>query len=99
LNELTTSGAVPARIAATILLSLIEPTTLTVTFGLFLSYSATTCLKTPSSRALQPTQIVSFVGAAGAAFEPAASSPRPRRRRRGRPPNAFVSSFPPNRSG
>src|SRR5690242_5006547 len=62
LNELATSGALPARIAATILLSLMLPTTLTCTFGCALSYSAITLLKTLSSRALQPTQTVSFVG-------------------------------------
>src|SRR5205809_243825 len=40
------------------------PTTETCTFGCAWSYSATTFLNTPSSRALQPTQIVSFVGEA-----------------------------------
>src|SRR4051794_6575905 len=60
-KELTTSGALPARIAATILLSLMLPTTFTCTFGCDWSYSATTLLNTESSRALQPTQTVSFV--------------------------------------
>src|SRR6059058_307236 len=61
-KELTTSGTLPLRIAAVILSSLIPPTTFTVTSGWALSYSATTFLNTPSSRALQPTQIVSLVG-------------------------------------
>src|SRR5438477_11642422 len=61
-NELTTSGALPERIAAVILSSLIEPTTFTTTFGWALSYSATTFLNSPSSRALQPTQTVSLTG-------------------------------------
>src|SRR5436305_4298105 len=81
LNELATSGARPARMAATILSSLMFPTTLTSTFGCALSYSATTFLKTPSSRALQPTQIVSFVGELDlvvAAVAPTAASPRAR---------------------
>ena len=57
------SGAVPDRIAATILLSSIPPTTLIVTSAWFLSYSAATALKVVSSLpALQPTQIVSLVG-------------------------------------
>src|ERR1700675_1366042 len=57
-KELTTSGTFPLRIAAVILSSLMPPTTLTVTPGCFLSYSATTPLKAFSSAALQPTQIV-----------------------------------------
>src|SRR5947209_4865711 len=61
-NELTTSGALPERIAAVILSSLIDPTTLTVTSGCAESYSATTFLNSPSSRALQPTQTVSLTG-------------------------------------
>src|SRR5690348_15119017 len=78
LNELATSGALPARIAATILSSLIDPTTLTLTFGCALAYSAATPLKTLSSRALQPTHTVSFVGAlffAVAAVAPTAAIP------------------------
>ena len=62
-NELTTSGAFPPRRAAMILSSLIPPTTLTVTAGLLLSYSAATFLNSLSSRALQPTQTVSVVAA------------------------------------
>jgi len=57
-NELTTSGTLPLRIAAVILSSLMPPTTFTVTSGCLLSYSATTPLKALSSAALQPTQIV-----------------------------------------
>src|SRR3954463_4417501 len=57
-NELTTSGTLPLRIAAVILSSLIPPTTFTVTSGCFLSYSATRLLNALSSRALQPTQTV-----------------------------------------
>src|SRR5215471_10975453 len=61
-KELTTSGALPDRIAAVILSSLIEPTTSICTFGCAFWYSATTLLNSLSSRALQPTQTVSFVG-------------------------------------
>src|SRR5213596_3260390 len=57
-NELTTSGTLPLRMAAVILSSLIPPTTFTFTSGWFLSYSATMLLNALSSRALQPTQIV-----------------------------------------
>src|SRR5262245_25956101 len=61
-NELTTSGTLPERIAARILSSLIPPTTLTFTSGCFWSYSATTFLNSVSSwPALQPTQMVSVV--------------------------------------
>src|SRR5216117_150487 len=60
-NELTTSGALPERIAAVILSSLIEPTTLIVTSECFASYSDTTFLNSRSSRWLQPTQTVSVV--------------------------------------
>src|ERR1700688_4378433 len=63
LNELTTSGAVPARIAATILSSLMLPTTSSDTLGFAFWYSAASFLKAVSSRALQPTQTVSLVGA------------------------------------
>src|SRR5262245_48876183 len=62
-KELTTSGALPERSAAMILSSLIEPTTFTSTDAFFLSYSDTTFLNSLSSRALQPTQTVSFVAA------------------------------------
>ena len=58
MNELTTSGTLPLRIAAVILSSLMPPTTFTVTSECLLSYSATTPLKALSSAALQPTQIV-----------------------------------------
>src|SRR5438093_12831736 len=57
-NELTTSGTLPLRIAAVILSSLIPPTTFTLTSEFFLSYSATIFLNSLSSRALQPTQMV-----------------------------------------
>ena len=61
-NELTTSGTLPERIAAKILSSLIPPTTLTFTSACFWSYSATTFLNSVSSwPALQPTQIVTVV--------------------------------------
>src|SRR4051794_39625991 len=48
--------------AATILLSLMPPVTLTVTFGCSLLYSAATLLKTFSSRALQPTHTFRVTG-------------------------------------
>src|SRR5262245_18363688 len=44
-----------------ILSSLIDPTTLTSTFAFLASYSATTFLNSPSSRALHPTQTVNVV--------------------------------------
>src|SRR5579864_4751690 len=57
------------------------PTTSSVMFGCCLSYSAATFVKTPSSRALQPTQTVSFVGEAArpavAAATPAAAISKP----------------------
>src|SRR5436190_3147558 len=63
-NVLTTSGTLPLRIAARILSSTIEPTTLTFTFECFLSYSATRRLNSPSSwvLALQPTHAVMVTG-------------------------------------
>ena len=64
LNELTTSGAVPARIAATILSSLMLPTTFKATPGFAFWYSAASFLNALSSRALHPTQTVSFVAPA-----------------------------------
>ena len=75
-NELTTSGAFPARRAAMILLSLMPPTTLSSTSECALSYSATSFLnETSSVPALHPTQIVSLVAdfedfAAGLDAEP-----------------------------
>ena len=82
-----------------ILSSLIPPTTLTVTFGFFASYSATTFLNTSSSRALQPTQTVSFVACALPGARPTTTPRRARPSRRGlrarrRPPQR-VSSGPP----
>src|SRR5438552_11139876 len=70
-NELTTSGGFPERIAFVIFVSLIDPTTFTFTSGCFASYSVTTPLNSFSSRALQPTQIVidtAFFAACGPAL-------------------------------
>jgi len=57
---------VPERIAAVIFVSVMSPTTFTVTSGWFRSYSATTCLNTRSSCVAdpKPTQIVIFVALA-----------------------------------
>src|SRR6266511_417234 len=68
LKELTTSGAVPERIAAVIFVSVMSPTTFTVTSEWFRSYSAATCLNTLSSCVAdpKPTQIVIFVALADA---------------------------------
>src|SRR5437773_4047834 len=60
------SGALPPRMAATTFVSLMPPTTLTVTSGCLRSYSATTALNTLSSRDDQPTHTVSLVGALAA---------------------------------
>src|SRR4051812_20325962 len=98
LNELATSGALPARIAATILSSLIDPATSTVTFGCALSYSAATFLKTLSSRALQPTQTVSLVGAlffVVAAVAPTVATPSAQSTSRARTPLVRLILVPP----
>ena len=63
MNELTTSGALPARIAATIFVSVMPPTTESETSLCCDWYSAASFLNAVSSwPALQPTQTVSFVG-------------------------------------
>ena len=62
LNDCTTSGALPPRIAAMILSSLMPPTVLTLMSGVRASKSSTACLITPSSRAVKPTQSVMFAG-------------------------------------
>src|SRR6266516_6543712 len=66
------SGAVPERIAAMILVSLMFPTTLTWVFGCFALYSSISDLNAFSSWVLesQPTQIVSFRFFDDPAFEP-----------------------------
>ena len=60
-NELTTSGPLPLRIAAMILSSLMPPTTLMFTSECFASYSDVIFLNSLSSRWLQPTHTVSVV--------------------------------------
>ena len=60
--ESATSGALPPRIAAMILSSLIPPTLSTVTFGYFFSKAAMFWLKTPSSRFVNPLQTVTVAG-------------------------------------
>src|SRR5262245_28439503 len=68
---LTTSGTLPLRIAAMILLSTMSPTTFTFTSGCFASYSATSRLNSLSScvLALQPTHGVSVTGPDDVSFE------------------------------
>src|SRR3954468_4993440 len=62
MNELTTSGTLPARSAANSVSPLIPPPSLTFASGCFRSYSATTFLNSVSSwPALHPTQIVTVV--------------------------------------
>src|SRR3954467_13766488 len=57
-NDCAMSGALPPRIAATILSSLIPPTVLTLTPGFARSKSATTPLMIFSSRWVKPTHSV-----------------------------------------
>src|SRR5689334_11797276 len=71
-KDWATSGALPPRIAATILSSLIPPMVLTLTPGCARSKSATTPLMVLSSRAVKPTQRVTVAGASGFSAVPAA---------------------------
>src|SRR4051812_3148602 len=64
-KDCATSGALPPRIAATILSSLMPPTVFTFTPGCACSKSATTRLIVLSSRAVNPTQSVTVAGASG----------------------------------
>src|SRR3954451_9606674 len=89
-NDCAMSGALPPRIAATILSSLIPPTVLTFTPGCARSKPATTPLMIFSSRWVKPTQSVTVAGlsCASAPVPPAAADgeggTRGRRGRRGR---------------
>src|SRR5215218_877224 len=77
---LTTSGTLPLRIAAMILLSTMSPTTLTFTSGCFESYSATSRLNALSSwvAALQPTQTLIVTGFDAVALSDSLESPPPK---------------------
>src|SRR6185312_6468851 len=59
------SGALPPRIAATILSSLMPPMVLTFTPGFACSKRATTPLMILSSRCVKPTHSVTVAGASG----------------------------------
>src|ERR1700750_1472522 len=72
-NDCAMSGALPPRIEATILSSLMPPTVLTFTPGFARSKSATTPLMILSSRAVNPTHSVTVAGASGFSAEPAAA--------------------------
>ena len=71
LNDCATSGALPPRIAATILSSFVPPTTLTWIPGCLASKSRTTALRVWSSGSTNGVHIVMF---AGPAFVPLAES-------------------------
>ena len=75
LNDCATSGALPPRLAAMILSSLMPPTTLTVTPGFFASKPLTASLNTRSSRWVKPTQSVISAGSSLAAFAAGFGSP------------------------
>ena len=66
-KSIATSGASPARIAATIFVVSMFPETSTVTPGCFASYSPITRFMTPSSRAVNGSQTLSFAGFAAPA--------------------------------
>src|SRR4051794_30731377 len=70
-KDWATSGALPPRIAATILSSLMPPMVLTFTPGCARSKSATTPLIALSSRAVNPTHSVTVAGARGFSAVPA----------------------------
>src|SRR3954449_5998657 len=72
-KDWATSGALPPRIAATILSSLMPPMVLTFTPGCARSKSATTPLIALSSRAVKPTHSVTVAGASGFSAVPAAA--------------------------
>src|SRR3954452_4384091 len=78
-NDCAMSGALPPRIAATILSSLIPPTVLTFTPGCARSKPATTPLMVFSSRWVKPTQRVTVAGlsCASAPVPPAAVDAAP----------------------
>src|SRR3954447_26996821 len=69
-NDWATSGAFPPRLAATILSSLMPPTTLTWTPAFSASKSFTTPLITPSSRCVKPTHSVMSAGSSLAGLAP-----------------------------
>src|SRR5438874_11860755 len=74
------SGAVPERIAATIFVSLMSPTTLTWVAGWLLLYSSTSDLNALSSwvPALHPTHAVSVTGFDDELFEDFLLPPLPK---------------------
>src|SRR3954468_726623 len=72
-KDWATSGALPPRIAATILSSLMPPMVLTFTPGCARSKSATTPLIALSSRAVKPTHSVTVAGGGGFPAVPAAA--------------------------
>src|SRR3954468_21698717 len=76
-NDCATSGALPPRLAAMILSSLMPPTTRTFTPGWSASKSFTASLKTLSSRWVKPTHSVMLAGSslAGAFFAGVLASP------------------------
>src|SRR3954468_8572255 len=78
-NDCATSGALPPRLAAMILSSLMPPTTRTFTPGWSASKSFTASLKTLSSRWVKPTHSVMLAGSslAGAFFAGVLASPEP----------------------
>src|SRR3954454_16509548 len=80
-KDWATSGALPPRLAAMILSSLMPPTTRTFTPGFCFSNPLTVSLKTFSSRSVNPTQSVMSAGSSLAGLEaagvPALSPPPP----------------------
>src|ERR1700754_3703387 len=70
-NDWAMSGALPPRIDATILSSLMPPTVLTFTPGCARSKPATTPLMIFNSRAVKPTHSVTVAGASGFSADPA----------------------------
>src|SRR5436189_4587308 len=61
-NDSATSGGLPLRMPATILLLSIEPTLLIFTFGWSLWKPASAWFQMPSSRSVKPLQTVSVTG-------------------------------------
>ena len=105
-NDRATSGALPPRIAATILSSLMPPTLLTFTPGFACSNRATTPLMIFSSRCVNPTHSVTVAGASGfsaalpeAAAEDVGAAPDEDEELEPLPPHAAASSAAAASSG
>src|SRR3954471_17398455 len=76
-NESATSGGLPLRMPATILLLSIEPTLLTLIFGWSLWKPCSAWFQIPSSRSVKPLQTVSVVALLSSNFAAALLLPPP----------------------